>query len=351
MQVQELVTLGRFLQSVIKDQNLLGQYQQLIEAVNKAAQNQEPENVAIQLAKLRRLHQNIEEQVLSPAQAKLMHDYGAHELLGRAAIEEIDKIFLKHQANPHALASSLSRFVKRTTQLVTNAAQLVNVVEPLIASVKETEPELAEGEGRLWLYFEHAASVTTLKDLEKAAETWKQVLHNFSRMPGASDGGGRILQIQKRSPLELEIAAAVALLAPLAYGIHWLLGRIEHVIKILQEAERLKQMKISTKITKALIQEAKESKENIAEEAANAVVTEFEADNEVRNAVQQALSRVLEFIEKGGQLDIDAKESVTDHPVEGIPQKMVLRDIIRDIRKEMKLLPPPSANESENGHD
>lgn len=352
MQVQELVTLGQFLKTFIKERNLAGVYQQLIDAVNQAAQNQNPENVQTHLVALRKLHEEVVQQVLSPAQAKLMEDYGAHELLGKAALEQLDQIFASHQAHPQGLVAALQKLLKRTNQLVSNATQLVTVLEPLLESIKDMEPELANDEGRLWLYFADAASINTINDLEVAAETWKQVLHHFSRLPGAATEGGRILQIHKRSPLELEVAANIAILAPLAYGIHWLLQRVEHVIKIRQEAERLKQMKLNTKAIELLLKEADEKRKQIADEAAEAVKEHFKSDHETRNAVKQALSKVLTFIEDGGQLDIDVgKEQKTKGDGEGDESQSDIRGLIENIRKEMKTLPPPASDNDGNWSD
>ena len=93
----------------------------------------------------------------------------------------------------------------------------------LITTQNNDVDEINENEGRLWLYFAEATSINTIEDLENAAETWKQILHHFSRMPDASADSGRILQINKLSPLELELTASIALLTPLTFGIKFVL--------------------------------------------------------------------------------------------------------------------------------
>jgi hypothetical protein len=67
MQVHELVEVGRFLNKFIQTNDLPGLYQALIDAVQQAAQNQNPQEVGKSLDNLRRLHQQAEEQVMSPA--------------------------------------------------------------------------------------------------------------------------------------------------------------------------------------------------------------------------------------------------------------------------------------------
>jgi hypothetical protein len=225
MQVRELVDLGRFFKTFIQEKQLVSQYKQLISAVNQAAQNQNPQDVQTQLQRLKELHTEAEQRILSPAQSKLMADYGADRLLGRQASEHLDEIFAQHQAHPQGLTEALQIMLNDTNALAKRAEQPINVLEPMLVDFATGEPN--EGEGRLWLYFDNAASVNTIDDLEEAAETWKQILHHFSRMPGATSAPARILQMHKYSPLELEVAASIALLTPLAMGIQWVLSRID----------------------------------------------------------------------------------------------------------------------------
>ncbi|MCW9058533.1 MAG: hypothetical protein OQL11_06660 [Gammaproteobacteria bacterium] len=351
MQVRELVELGAFLKEFIQEHGLPNLYQELVNAVNQAAQNQNPGNVTTNYNRLLQVHAEADERILSPAQSKLVVDYGADKLIGKNASQRLTSIFDKHRAHPQGMVAAITEMLNETNQLAKRSNQLVSVLEPMIQEHKLDEEELGENEGRLWLYFSEAASVTTIGDLEKAADTWKQILHNFSRMPGASADGGRILQMQKHSPLELEVAANVALLVPLGFGIQWVLSKIEHVIRICQEAEKLKQLKVKSQIIKDLYQDAKEQRKTIAEEAADEIKKKYNTDGEVRNAVKQALSKIITFIEDGGKLDIDIGDKDSEAAdVEGDESKIELKGFIENIRKEIKLL-PSRENEAENDED
>jgi len=350
MQVRELVGLARFLKSYIQENNLPEQYQQLINAVNQAAQNQSPENVPAKLEEIIAIHKEAEMKILSAAQSKLLADYGGDQLFGRPAITRLHKIFRENQAHPQGLASALQQMMKETNQLAKKTNQLISVLEPMLVELQIDEKDIESDEGRLWLYFSDATSINTIEELKNGAETWKQILHHFSRMPNASADFGRILQINKLSPLELEIAANIALLTPLAFGINWVLRRIEHVIKICQEAEKLKQMKIKSEIVDSLYKEAQQQRKNIAKEGANAIKHEFNSDNEARNAAEKALTKIIEFIEGGGQLDIDLGDTVEDdHDATDRDDSnhAQLLEIIKNIREDIKLLPPIPENGSD----
>lgn len=354
MQIRELVQLGKFLSQTLSESNLPNLYQQLVNAINKAAQNQKPTQVQTLLEKIRTVHEDAAEKITSPAQSKLLKDYGADRLIGSAAVKRIDEILLSNQAHPQGLASAFGELLNETNELNQRATQLIEVVQPLFPIVEEVDSELAADEGRLWLYFSENVAVESINDLESAAETWKQILHGFSRLPNAAADGGRIIQIQKRSPLELELAAGIALLTPLAFGVNWVLGRIEHVIKILQEAEKLKQLKVKTEIVQDLKKEAEEEKKKIAEQAADAVREKFNCGNEERNAVQQALSKVIRFIEGGGQLDIDIGDDDSgegEEDGESSEERKDMLSLIKSIRQEIKQLPAPPPEEENHDSD
>ena len=96
MQVRELIGMGHFLKSFIQEHNLPKLYKELINSVNEAAQNKNPENVRVQLKRLRDTHTEADNQILSAAQNKLLDDYGANRLLGKNAMDRVDRIFVEH---------------------------------------------------------------------------------------------------------------------------------------------------------------------------------------------------------------------------------------------------------------
>ncbi|MBN2287637.1 MAG: hypothetical protein JXI43_14410 [Tissierellales bacterium] len=347
MQVRELIELGAFLKEFIQEHNLPSLYQVLINSINQAVQNQNPENVNINYQKLIDIHMEADKRLPSPAQLKLIADYGADKLIGKTASNRLSEIFDKYRAHPQGMVNALQELLNETNQLAKRSNQLVTVLEPMIEEYNLDDEELGEKEGRLWLYFSDAASVNTIEELGKAVETWKQILHNFSRMPNTSADSGRILHIQKHSPLELEVAATLSLLVPLGYGIQFVLSKIEHVIKICQEAEKLKQLKVKTKIVKELYDDAKEQRNAIAEEAADEIKKKYKTDGEVRTAVEKALSKVIQFIEDGGKLDIDIGMTGEEGSSEDKPQ-MELKGFIENIRKEIKLLPLRELDDNED---
>lgn len=346
MQVHELLYLAEYLRDFFADKQLVAAYQQLIDAATKAASGNNPQQVGPRIERVREIHRDAIAVVLSPAQEKLLRDFGAFEVLGKKALAEFEAVLADNQAHPQGLAKALQPLKDKAEKFEQKTTTLIDPLRDMIA--EEDEEKLGPDEGRLWLYFAEAAAVTTVEDLEAAAKTWKDVLHHFSRLPDADGASGRIIYIAKHSPLELEVASALVVLGPLGYGIKFVLDRIEQVIRIKQQAEELRQLKVKGEVIDMLKEDAEEKRSEIAAGGAEAVVGKFGGDNETQNAIQVGLRKIIEFIEGGGELDIDIPRILEeDESDDGdgvakangdVPARLELRDLIRSIRKDMKLL-------------
>ncbi len=353
MQVHELLYLTEFLRDFFTDKQLATAYQQLIEALNQAASGNNPGQVAPKIDRVREIHRAAQEVVLSPAQEKLLRDFGTFSVLGESALADFERILRKNQAHLQGLAKALQPLKDKADAFQARAAALVDPLREMVDSAEDAQ--LGPDEGRLWLYFAEATSVQTVEDLEAAAKTWKEVLHHFSRLPGADAGAGRILHVAKHSPLELELAAQLVLLAPLGFGIKFVLDRIEQVIRIRKGAEEFRQLRVKGELLDMIKADAEEKRSEIASDGADAVIERFGGDNETRTAVQRGLRQVIDFVEGGGELDIDVPavdQSAEDEEGgeaggDDDPTRFELRGLIRSIRRDMKLL--GSGGEADDG--
>jgi hypothetical protein len=345
MQTSELVTIAKELRWLFEEKGLIQRYQDLQDALRNVAQN--PARVAEVHESLLQIQKRFEDSGLSPAQRDFIRRMGGSNLLGTAGIDEIEKAFNDNRANPTGVARALSQMQQELTTLQTRANHLVQALADFQSDADGREP-LEPGEGRLWLRFEEAADVTSISDLRKAADTWQKVLHHFSRMPGASGDEGRIEYIQKTSPLELQVVAEIAKLIPLAYGVKFLLARIDEVVKILQQWEVLKQMKIGTQALEMLGREATERRRKAVDDAADAIQTQFGTTPEARNAARAGLAKILKFVQKGGVLDVDVPASAEDAESEEVQDgsdklltfrtKDEIRQLVLGLREETKKL-------------
>ncbi len=340
MLVRELVNAARFLELFLKEQQLVQKYQSVIGVVKQAAQGQQPQNLTEMLDALQAVHAAAETWDHSPAELHLLEQFGALDLVGTRAAGRISSIFDQNKANPQAVAVALEQLRNETNNLTERAKGLTKALGPMLEQVKALDT--TEEEERLWLYFAEDETVDTVEALKDAADDWQKILHHFARVSEHTDARARLLHVQKGSPLVIEVAAASAVLAPFGYAVSWAISQVRRIVKIRQEAEKLRQMKVKTKIIEEMLKQVKEERQELAKAAADNVKERFRCSDEARTAVQKGMERILRFIEGGGQLDIldDTKEQAAAEEREPSDERREFRAAIATLRRELKALPP-----------
>lgn len=350
MQVRELLKVAQFFREYVQRRQLPQEYENLIGAVKQAGQNQAPEQVPRRLETLLRIHRDAEAEVHSPAERHLLEQYGASALLGHEAERRVLDAFEQHKANPQGIEASLRRLKDETTQLVNRVKQLTEGLEPMM-NVVEPEQDLT-GKGRLWLYFAESESIETIDALQRASDDWRKILLHFARVHGETDTTARIAHIQKASPLVLELIASAKILVPLATAVSWGITEVGRLVKVRLEAEKLKQMKIKTETLQLMLDQAKAEGDTLARQGADRLQQQHNYDHDARNNVEEALRRILRFIEGGGSLDVEVKDEDAKKAGEDPAAAKAAKDIrvaIEAIRTEQKLLAAPSEENGEKG--
>jgi hypothetical protein len=341
MEVRELVDAVRVLRETIQEQKLRQRLKALVRALNEATQN--PQAVQASLADLKSglLAADIGGRGL--AETELLQEFGLPAVVGPDAVERIEQIFRENMANTPAIVSALQAIIPEFDQVGERADSLVKALGPMLdAGVREAEA--GPDQGRLWLRFDHKVGVETMQQLPKAVERWNSILHHFSRVTPTAHPTARLILIRKHSPLVIEVAAAVAVLGPLTWGVNRVVNSLGRVIELGKKLEELKQMKAKTSVLEGLVEQIKDERDAIARQAADEVQTQFNADPEARNAVETGLKEVVKFIEGGGEMDVDipATAAAGDGEVTGIGAGASLRKVIEGMRRDLLALPPRS---------
>ena len=276
------------------------------------------------------------------AEADLLRQFGVEGIVGPEAVARVERIFAENAANPTAIVAALQQHMPELDQLAQRTEGLVKALGPMLGAMKgELGPDDGHT-GRLWLRFDHKVSVETMQELPKAVERWTSILHHFSRVKPGTDATAHLLVIEKHSPLVIEVAAAVSVLAPLTWGINLVVNSLGRIIDLGKKLEELKQMKAKSGILEGIAEQIKEERALIAKEAANEVQKQFNADPEARNAVEIGLKEVLAFIEGGGEVDVDvpAGEGEGDAASPAGLSGASLKKAIEGMRRDLLALPP-----------
>jgi hypothetical protein len=347
MDVRELLSAVRYLRDLVQRNNLKGRYKALSRAVTEAGQNQNPEKVNQLLEELKQVLNNADLSTRGLADLDLLKQFGVASMVGPEAAARLDQIFRNHAANPQAIIAELQALMPPIDELSQRTDALTNALNPMLDASSPDKPTLTGELGYLWLRFDHKVAIDTMQDLPKAVDKWNTILHHFSRVIPGTDSTAKLIHIQKSNPLVLEVAATVALLGPITWGVNRVVQSLGNVVDLGKKVEELKQMKVKTSVLEGLAEQIKESRTIIASEAANEVQQQFQCDNEARNAVEVALKEVVGFLEGGGAIDIELAEDTTpkgDGEKETPPaiDGQRLKTLIEGMRRDLLALPPQS---------
>ena len=216
MQVNQLIEVVNYINSVIDNYGLNNLYQNLINYLNQARQNPNDgitENIIVTRQSIYDAHKEIEPIRWNFFKRKLFNDFGAQDLLGNSAINSIENIFRQYQADPNGAANGIQNILKETTQLKKRVSQLLDGLGPL-ADEREYE-EIQENEAILQLYFDEEASVETINDLENYSGIWKKIIHSFLRLSKDNVEDAKILSIEQGSLL-IEVLGTIGFVAAIA---------------------------------------------------------------------------------------------------------------------------------------
>jgi hypothetical protein len=349
--IRDTVEAARYLRELLREKNLRGRYKHLIQAVTQAGQNQEPEKARTQFDELRDILIRADLSDRSAEEREFLEDFGVGNVVGPAAAQRLEQIFRNNPANHQAIVAELQKLMPEVDSVNQRVEALINGLTPLLDQprIAKTETE-SKDEGRLWLRFDSKVSVDTMKDLENWSKEWVLILHHFCRVVPGSDPRARLIHIRKRSPLVIEVAAAVAVLAPLTFGVNRVVASLGRIIELRKKYEELKQMKIKTSVLEVLAEEIKEDRQSLATKAADEIQARFQCDHEARNASETALKSVVKFIEGGGELDVKIAEQPGkqgEEPIKpGIDGK-TLQSLISGMRRDLLALPEYHSEDGE----
>jgi|JI10StandDraft_1071094.scaffolds.fasta_scaffold06130_9 hypothetical protein len=242
---------------------------------------------------------------LSVEESKVYESLGAYNLFGYEGQQQINKIFVEIQTNPNVVKGKLQQYLQEINKIIQLHGSIASFSDklPLSGSQKDNLDSIV-------IFFQGGSEINNLDELAKVSTKWNQVLIAFAQLARESDRTFRIEAVERGSIiLTLSAIAGIVYafgkasdkvldtvkkyyeIKKLAHEAKQLKGGVpEKTIKDLEEASKLKIVTETKEITKELIEEFNWN-ENGDKEA-------------VDNAVRMAIRHLLEFVNKGGKVDI-----------------------------------------------
>jgi len=304
MHIQELISYLDWFDAQVRVPNLASKYQALHQILQQNTRtNQVSQSFDAQRKALKESVINVEVQRLNKSQVAFAQDTGLLDLIGAKADSSIDDVLYKHSLDIATAAGKINEKHVKLNQILQHMNQVATGLRPYVESVESEYEEVL-----LHVRFQNNASINNVVELRQWSDAWFDIGRGVALAHGQAPEDVRIVGVSRGSIIyDLAVTYAIA---HTVGGIILLVLRIaEKVQKIRKEAEVIRAMKLSNNKAE---QELESEAERVEESGKEEVITELKKDNtydgEQETALKKAISRMFDFVNGGGEVDMYVEE-------------------------------------------
>jgi hypothetical protein len=355
MQVAELYDLSVWVHDEVIQTNIVAHYLALRKAVHQAAQEgQAQQSFEPQRESLFALLREVPMYDLSSAQLEMLKNFSIADNVGDSAVKTIENILFRNQLDAATAAAKLAAIVDEMNQGQSKSEQIRGALEGLIR-----EPEREFGEIPIRIVFTKNASIDNLKDLKAWSNQWFQIVEGITRAHGVAPEKIRVVGAGTGSIIFELATEVIALGGTLGTIVIFGLKATTEVMKIRKGAEVIRGLKIdnSAKLAKELEKSADKLKKDKAEEITKEISIKLEINQTGEGDkivhLGSAVEKVLDFLDKGGEVDAWVPEDEIDEEDDQEEQKLLRNDLqemfeeVRRLKTDLRLLEHKSNEDEE----
>lgn len=315
MQVSELFYLVDWVQTHVAKAGILKRYNALIAPLQSNLQaNQQAQPFAEQKEELLRVLRLVPLDSLSSQQKDVLRQIGILQNIGEEGAALIEDVLFRNAldvANAHKQISHAQSELNRGIKWSQEAEVLLKSITP-----HSVDKEIEDDEVIIRARFADKAAISSVVDLKKWSNTWWEIARGVAMLSKLPPESVRVVGASNGSII-LSLATVFGVAKIIALVEREILTFIERVIGIQIKIEELKALKLSNEsIIVGLKEEIETSREEKVKQITTLVVKELHihetADGELLTNFSKAVKGLLEFQEKGGQLDFVVPENEDD---------------------------------------
>jgi len=313
MEIQELNRLATWY--VGHFSQFTGLYQNVINSVQHNASQPQKTPLEPHLSNLITYLNGMDMSVLSIQQMNLLEELGVWPWIGREGARNVEAIVKTSDYDPATAVGELNAGFSPLTNVHSYFAAYINA----IASLKLNRPEEYESEKGLVTVrvgFQNDAKISNVTELKAESQDWYDIIYGLSLANNEAPEETKIVGATKGSII-LILAATVGVTQMLA-AISGNVSKVAmHGLEVAHSIEDLRKKKLLNAVIEAdLIAQVQKHKE----EALDQILTELkpalpDQSGDKIPALTRAIKKLLEFNEKGGNLDFVEPED-KDEPAE-----------------------------------
>ena len=278
---------------------------------NATQPNKQP--IEDQLAELESFVGSISFEELSLQQISVLTSHGLDRYIGPQGAEFIRTTIRTSDYDP-------ATAVQRTTEAIETINRVQSILQAYQKSVDALDPEGEAIEDEtsgdritIRVGFQDEAAIRNVSDWRDAGKDWYEIIRGLALAAGESPEDTKVIGASSGSIIVIlaGTATVTTLLAVISKNV---CGVARNIIDVRAETENLRQKKI---LTRAMENELKKVEKKHSDSALTTIMAELKGkfklkDGEVVNALENSISKLLTFAEKGGNVDFVAPEGPDD---------------------------------------
>jgi len=336
MHIIELYQLIEWINKEIREPQVVNKYQALFNIIQANAQSNRPQQpFEAQREDLINTISRVNLAKLSADQLKSLVKFNITPYVGQDGIDGIKDILYKNVIDIATCASSIQKIINEINLGLQKAENVQKGLENLV-DLEEQEIENV----LIRVTFTGNAAMSNIVDFKNWASTWHDIARGIAMAVNLAPEDVRIVGA-KRGSIIVELAVAYGIAHVTSFIILKALQVADRVLGIRKKAVEIENLKLENKkLAKDIEAEAKKEKNSGLNNILNEVVKELklkqDGEGDKITALDKSIKDLLDFVEKGGDVDFVMPESDTSGENEA--ENKGIRDKLKISFEEIKKL-------------
>ncbi|ELY5145982.1 hypothetical protein SM738_004662, partial [Vibrio vulnificus] len=303
-----------------------------------ARNNQPRQSFATQQEALINAIKPISTNSLTHAQEDMLKKLNLYRHIGLWGVTKLEDILFRNNLDIANAHSELSKIVQELSNGISRSDQIQTQLKPLISA--GVEDETPAEDVMIRVHFQNDVAFENVCDFKKWGTVWWEIGRGIAIAHDSSPEAVKVVGAQKGSII-IELATVAAIATTASTIILSALKVAERVLAIRKQVEEIKNLKLSNKkleveLEKEADQEKKKGLEAINEEITINLNLTADGDGEKIKVLSKAVKNLVDFVEKGGEVDFVASENAEN--AEKLEQLKVNFSEIKRLEKKLLAL-------------
>jgi len=337
MVLNELYALTNWIELEISDKQIPQSYQALHTILSQNAQpNQPKQPFEQQKEDLIAAVSSVPINRLTHEQVELLYSLGIAQFIGEEGVAYIEEILFKNALDIATAVTKVAEITQSISNGISKAGQIHTGLE---GCVEELEPEIEQVLMRV--HFAGYASMGNIISFKDWGNTWFEIGRGIAMATGGAPEEIKIVAANKGS-IVFDLAVTYGIAGVASKVVLRGLEIVERALKIRVEVGNIRHLKLQNKkIAQELNAELQQEKQAGIDKTIEEIVKELNLNKgnqgDKKEALSKAISKLIDFIEKGGEVDFvmpeESDDTKADTKGENAKDVRVLQQNIAQVRR------------------